>query len=91
LDPSPKWHPHLSGSWQGIGVRKNEKENFIVIAAVTGPGNKFPLEFIASGKRTRIEKTQIGQVDGHWRIPSQNGWQTAETFQNYLLNLPCKI
>jgi hypothetical protein len=36
--------------------------------------------FIAQGKTARVEDTQIGNVDGHWRTYRGNGWQTAEAF-----------
>jgi hypothetical protein len=72
-------------------IKGNEKENFTVVAAGTATGNKLPLKFIASGKMIRVERTQIGQGDGHWRSHSQNGWQTSETFRNYFVNLQCKV
>jgi hypothetical protein len=68
----------------------NEKENFIVIAAVIATGDELPLEFIACGKITRVEMTQIGQVDGHWWSHSQNEWPISETFQNSIVNLRFK-
>lgn len=60
---------------------------FTVIASVTAAGEKLPLAFIASGKTARVEESQIGPVDGHWRMHSESGWQTSQTFQEYLIGL----
>jgi hypothetical protein len=90
LVSSPKRNPYLGGRWGGIGaseLKRNEKENFTVVAAGAAASGKLPLEFIASGKTIRVERIQIGQVDGYWWSHSLNGWQTPETFHNYLVNL----
>jgi hypothetical protein len=55
-----------------VKIKSNEKENFIVVATVTAIRDKLPLELIASGEVIRVERTQIGQVDGPWRSHSQN-------------------
>jgi hypothetical protein len=60
-------------------IKGNEKENFIVVAAVTATGNKFLVEFIASSKTICVERTQAGQVDEHWRSHSQNGLRHLTT------------
>jgi hypothetical protein len=69
----------------------NEQESFMIAAAAITTADKLPLEFIASGKTIRVERTQIGQVDGHWRDHSQNGWRTSETLRNYGMTLQCKL
>jgi hypothetical protein len=58
-----------------------------VLASVTASGSKLPLLFTCAGKTERVEQSQIGDVEGHWRNHSTNGWQTSETFQSDLENL----
>jgi hypothetical protein len=62
-------------------MESNEKENFTVVAAVTAAGDKLPPEFISAGKTSRVERTQIGQVDGDWRSHSYNKRQTSGFFK----------
>jgi hypothetical protein len=51
-------------TWAEVGTESvqaksegNEKENFTIVAALTATGEKLPLEFIASGKTIRVERT----------------------------------
>jgi hypothetical protein len=68
-------------------INGDEKDCITVMASVTASGGKLPLAFIASGKTMRVEESQIGPVDGHWRAHSESGWQTSDTFQTYLQQL----
>jgi hypothetical protein len=68
-------------------INGNKKDCVTVLASVSASGSKLPLVFIAAGKTERVEQSQIGDVKGHWRNHSTNGWQSSETFQSYLENL----
>ena len=68
-------------------IRGNEKDNITVIASITAEGRKLPLMFIAKGKTERVEESQIGNIDPHWKTHTINGWMTNEAFQEYLRKL----
>jgi hypothetical protein len=68
-------HPKGILTWADLGcqivhakINGDEKDSVTVIASVTAAGEKLPLAFIASGKTARVEESQIGPVDGHWRM-----------------------
>jgi hypothetical protein len=52
----------------------------LVLVAVVGA--KIPLVCIAAGKTGRVGQSQVGNVDGHWRIHSVGSWETLDTFQD---------
>jgi hypothetical protein len=87
MAPSSSWHFDVGAQSLQAKVDRDEKENFTVVASVSAAGENLPLEFILTGKAICGETTQIGHVEGYWRNHSQHGWQTSETFQNYLVNL----
>ena len=81
-------------TWADVGaecvplkVNGDEKNCLTVLATVTANGGKLPLFFIAKGLTDRVLDTQIGDVSTHWRSFSKKGWQTADTFQEYLMHL----
>jgi hypothetical protein len=54
------------------------KKNIIVVASVTAAGGKFPLQLIATGKAKRVETTQNGSVDEHWRVNVGATWMVQK-------------
>ena len=70
-----------------IDIRGDEKECITVLATITANGGKLPLYFLASGKTARAEESQLGDIFCHWSNHSDNGWETSETFQTYLMHL----
>jgi hypothetical protein len=70
-----------------VQINGDEKDCVTVLASVTAAGDKLPLAFLAAGKSSRVDKSQIGVVEGHWRDHSESSWQRSETFQTYLSNL----
>ena len=48
---------------------------------------KFPLLFVAQGKTTQVENSQIGDVGYHWKAHSDSGWVTDEVFSYYFHKL----
>jgi hypothetical protein len=87
-------HPKGILTWAELGsqtvhasIKGDEKDSITVVACVTAAGQKLPLGFIASGKTTRLEESQIGPVEGHWRMHSGSEWQTSQTFQADLTGL----
>jgi hypothetical protein len=51
-----------------------------VLATISASGTKCPLDFLAMGKTPRAERTQIGDVDEHWRSHPVSGCMTSEIF-----------
>ena len=70
-----------------VGILGDEKECLTVLASVTADGRKLPLYFLAKGKTTRVESSQLGSVNYHWKNHSENGWMTEDTFSTYLMHL----
>lgn len=75
------------GDGARVYIDGDDKNCLTVLATVTSTGAKLPLYFLASGKTTRVEETQVGDVGPHWKTHSESGWQTSETFQEYLMHL----
>ena len=65
----------------------NDKSQVTVLASITAAGTKLPLLFVAQGKTSQVESTQIGDVDYHWKCHSESGWMTDEVFKFYLMKL----
>ena len=93
-ETSWKLHPGNVLTWARCGsqsvrihIRGDEKECITVLATITANGGKLPLYFLASGRTLRAEESQLGDVCGHWANHSDNGWETSETFQTYLMHL----
>ncbi len=63
------------------------KANLTVLASVTANSIKLPLQFIATGKTSHVEHTQLGDIYPHWAAHSESGWTTEDTFKLYLNNL----
>ena len=75
------------GDGARVYIDGDDKNCLTVLATVTATGTKLPLYFLASGKTTRVEETQVGDIGSHWKTHSESGWQTSETFQEYLMHL----
>jgi hypothetical protein len=58
-----------------------------VLASVIAVGAKIPLVFITVGRTGRVEQSQIRNLVGHGRTRSISGWETSDTFQDYLTKL----
>ena len=65
----------------------NEKTQVTVLASITLSGTKLPLLFIAQGKTARVESTQIGDVNYHWKTHTESGWMDEQAFSFYLMKL----
>ena len=61
-----------------------EKAQITAIATVTAANTKLPLLFVAQGKTTTVEETQIGDVGYHWKAHSESGWVNEQVFSQYL-------
>lgn len=70
-----------------IACQGNDKDCLTVLASITASGGKLPLYFLASGKTPRVMDSQLGDTWGHWRSFSESGWQTSQTFQEYLMHI----
>ena len=70
-----------------IDISGSENDGLTVLATIGADGSKLPLFFIASGKTTKVEATQIQPQAGDWVTHTPNGWQTSESFQLYLMHL----
>ena len=62
----------------------NDKSQVTVLATITASKTKLPLLFVAQGKTTQVENSQIGDVGYHWKAHSESGWVTDEVFSYYL-------
>jgi hypothetical protein len=67
-----------------IHIQGREKEALTVLARISASGVKWSLDFLAKGKTSRLERSQIGEVRQHWRSHTESGWMTSETFGDYL-------
>jgi hypothetical protein len=67
-----------------IHIQGEEKETLTVLATISASGVKWPLYFLAKGKTSHVERSQIGGVGQHWRSHTESGWMTSETFGDYL-------
>jgi hypothetical protein len=70
-----------------ISIQGDEKDSMTVLATISASHQKWPLFCVAKGKTERVERSQIGDVGGHWRSHSQSGWMTGEIFADYLRHL----
>jgi hypothetical protein len=70
-----------------VNVQGNEKDCLTVLATIAADKTKVPLVFYAQGKTDVVENTQLGDVGYHWKTHSESGWQTEETFRQYLYHL----
>jgi hypothetical protein len=87
-------YPHALQTWAPTGAQNislavdgNEKDSFTVVAAITAAGTKLPLFLIAPGKTGRVEQSHFADVAHHQTAHSHSGWQTAETFLQWLWSL----
>jgi hypothetical protein len=71
---------------QNVALRLNgnQKDSFIVVAAITAARTKLPPCMIAAGKTDRVEASHFGDVGYHRTAHSESGWQTSETFTQWL-------
>jgi hypothetical protein len=67
-----------------LAVTGNEKDSFTVVAAITAARTKLPLYLIVKGKTEAVEQSHFGDVAHHRTADSNSGWQTTETFQEWL-------
>lgn len=65
----------------------NDKTQVTVLATISATGTKFPLLFIAQGKTSAVEASQLGDVGFHWTTHSETGWMTNSVFQFYIMKL----
>jgi hypothetical protein len=72
-----------------VAISDNEKDSFIVVAAVTAPRIKLLLCPIANGRTSFVENAHFSDI-GYHANHSQSGWQTAETFTCWL-NWPRQV
>ena len=70
-----------------LNCQGNDKDCLTVLASITANGGKLPLYFLATGKTPRVMGSQLGDTYGHWQNFSESGWQTSQTFQEYLMHL----
>jgi predicted transposase YbfD/YdcC len=82
-------HPKGIPTWAALGCQAvqtktngAEKDCITIVARVILAGEKLTLAFLAPGQTARIEESQIGAVEGHWRTHSKNGWQISEMFRS---------
>jgi hypothetical protein len=67
-----------------VCVEASDKEAITVLAGVTATYAKFPLFMIPKELTLRIERIQLGNIEGHHTAHSPSGWTTKETFHPYL-------
>jgi hypothetical protein len=77
------WAPIGSQNVQLL-VNGYEKDSFIAMAAITAARTKLPLCMRATGKTPLVEHSHFGDVAYHRTMHSESGWQTAETFAEWL-------
>ena len=70
-----------------IDINGSEKQGLTVLATIAADNTKLPLFFIATGKTETVERTQINPQPGDWTAHTENGWQTSQSFQKYLMHL----
>lgn len=81
-------------SWAQTNVDNNvslsntsDKSQITVLSTVTCEKTKLPLYFIAKGKTSKVDDSQLGDVGYHWKNHSESGWINDELFQDYLMHL----
>jgi hypothetical protein len=74
-----------------IHVDGNEKGCITVLATITASHKKLPLFFLAKGKTERVDQSQIGIVEPHWRAHSESGWMRSNLFCAYLRHVRNEI
>jgi hypothetical protein len=67
-----------------IHIQGDEKETLTGLTTISASVVKWPLYFLAKGKTSRVERSQIGNVGQHWRSHTESGWMTSETFGDSL-------
>ena len=76
---------HSKGEDHVVRYNKSStKDRITVVAGITADGNKLPLQFITKGKTEVSIANHIGDVEGHMKACTDNGWTTEETFCQYL-------
>ena len=79
---------HTQGDDHVVRYNKtNTKERLTVVAGITAGGNKLPLQFITKGKSELSIDNHIGDVPGHMKSCTENGWTTEDTFCQYLTGI----
>jgi hypothetical protein len=67
-----------------LSVDGNNKDSFTIVAAITAARTKLPLWMIAAGRTERVEASHFGDVGYHQTAHSETGWQTTDTFTQWL-------
>jgi hypothetical protein len=67
-----------------IHAEGDDNSAITVMATISASRKKGPLFFVAKGKTERVERSQVGDVRGHWRAHSESGWMRYENFAAYL-------
>ena len=65
----------------------NDKSQVTIIASIAADRTKLPLLFIAQGKTSQVEESQIGDVGFHWKTHTESGWVNNQAFSFYLHKL----
>jgi hypothetical protein len=65
----------------------DEKGCITVLATISASRQKWPLFFVAKGKTERVDRSQIGNVENHWRAHSDTGWMKSHLFCDYLRHI----
>jgi hypothetical protein len=67
-----------------ISIEGNEKRSFTALCSITAARRKLPMIMIAKGKTSRVEQSQLGDIQPHVAMHSGSGWITIPTFEDYL-------
>jgi hypothetical protein len=78
----PSGSDHVATSIGG-----DEKQSFTALCSITAARRKLPMVMIAKGKTSRVERSQLGDIEPHTAVHSASGWITIPTFQEYLVML----
>ena len=70
-----------------VKIQGDVKQCLTVLATVSASGTKLPLLIISEGKTVKCEQSQLGDTAYHWKTHTENGWQTTESFELYLMHL----
>jgi hypothetical protein len=74
-----------------ISIRGNEKQSFTALCSITAARRKLLMVMIAKGKTSRVERSQLGDIEPHIAAHSGSSWTTIETFEEYLTMLKSKF
>jgi hypothetical protein len=67
-----------------ICMDASDKEPITVLASMTTSSEKFPFFMVGKRRTSRVERSKLGDADGHEASHSPSGWTTAHAFREYL-------